>query len=290
MGRNTKQGIDYFPLDVQFDGSTELYLLETEADGLAVLITIWQLIYSNEGYYIIDNKDLYLLIKKRVNLDIKTIQNCIHAMLERGLIDNNLHKKYSILTSTGIQKRYFEAAKRKKEVKADPRYFLLESIDVYGNIKNVHINDKDEGTNATNVKEEEDIKEEEEGDVRAEQKPGPRRMQKNWQPDQESIEWIQSFGVTLEQAKPTILEFINYWTKRTTRRKGWDKTFRNSGPVQASLLRINNNGPHKQTHSKQQQHQTAGDLLRDDIRQYTGQVDNGVCGENEGIIQGEVDS
>ncbi len=36
MARPAKQGIDYFPLDVDFDDKIEMYLIEKEAVGLAV--------------------------------------------------------------------------------------------------------------------------------------------------------------------------------------------------------------------------------------------------------------
>jgi hypothetical protein len=162
MGRMTKQGIDYFSMDVQFDDKTELYLLEKESDGLSVLVTLWQLIYQNEGYYAHDGKDLYLLIKKRINVDINEINDCINTMLERGLLNKSLHKKYKILTSRGIQKRYFDAAKRKKEVRA-VKDFLLIDINAYENIIDVNINSENANINATKEKEEvkEEVKEEE---------------------------------------------------------------------------------------------------------------------------------
>jgi len=145
MARPTKQGIDYFPIDTQFDDKIELYILEKEANGLSVLITIWQLIYQNHGYYIENGKDLYLLIKKRINIDINEINSCINLLLERGIFDNEKHKKHKILTSKAVQKRYFEIAKKKKKVDIIIDY-IINGIDSYENWVNV-------GGNATNVKE-----------------------------------------------------------------------------------------------------------------------------------------
>ncbi len=126
MPRPTKQGIDYFPLDCTFDNEVEMYLLEKNADGLAVLITLWQLIYNNEGYYINNDKDLKLLIKKRINVDINEVNECINLCLCRNIFNKSLHKKYNILTSRGIQKRYFEAAKRKKEINVYKNYVIVD--------------------------------------------------------------------------------------------------------------------------------------------------------------------
>jgi len=165
MGRLTKQGIDYFPLDVQFDDKTELYLIEKEAVGLAVMITLWQIIYQNEGYFINNSSDLHLLIKRRINVNINEINDCINAMLKRGILDACLYEKYGILTSKAIQKRYFDAAKRKKEVRVI-RAFIVTNLDSYTNLINVDINNIDVDINGINVggnatKEEEE--EEEEG-------------------------------------------------------------------------------------------------------------------------------
>ena len=155
MGRMTKQGIDYFSLDVQFDDKLELYLLEHESNGLAVFIVLLQLIYSNEGYYTTNGKDLALLIKKRINLDIDIITSCINAMISREIFDKDLYKKYNILTSRGIQKRFFDAAKRKKEVRVI-REYLLTDINVYTNLISVNINNKNVSNNATKEEEEEE--------------------------------------------------------------------------------------------------------------------------------------
>lgn len=152
MARPTKQGVDYFPVDVQFDDKIELYLLEKESEGLAVLITLWQLIYQNEGYYIKNGKDLFLLIKKRTNVPINIIDSCINLLLDRGIFSKPLHKKHKILTSKAIQKRYFISASKKKIVYYNIDY-IIKGIDVSENSVNV-------GRNATKEEVEEDIKEE----------------------------------------------------------------------------------------------------------------------------------
>lgn len=154
MGRLTKQGIDYFSLDVEWDDKTEMYLIENEANGLAVLVTIWQLIFKNEGYYIMDNNDLYLLIKKRISLDIEVIKSCIDSAVKREIFDSELHKNYGILTSKGVQKRFFDAAKKKKEVRYNSNYLLI-NISVYENVKDSNGNLEKSDGNATKEKEEE---------------------------------------------------------------------------------------------------------------------------------------
>ena len=139
MARPTKQGIDYFPVDVQFDDKIELLIAEKGGNALAVIVTIWQLIYQNEGYYISNGKDLFLLVKRRIMTDLEMIESVVKISLERGIFNNELHKKYKILTSKAIQKRYFEASKRKKTVNVNKNYICLGvNVNIYEHI--VYIN------------------------------------------------------------------------------------------------------------------------------------------------------
>ena len=148
MARPTKQGLSYFPLDTNFDEKTELFIIENGADGLGILITVWQMIYDNEGYYIGNGDDLFLLIRKRILSDVERIKEVVNNALERGLFDKRLHDKYKILTSKAIQKRYFIGSNRKKSVNVIKEYTLIDVSDCE-NVVNV-------SNNATNVKE--DIK------------------------------------------------------------------------------------------------------------------------------------
>lgn len=136
MARPTKQGIEYFPLDCQFDDKIEMYLIEKEAIGLAVIITIWQLIYQNEGYYIEKNDDLLLLIKKRINVNINEINDCINVCIRRNIFEKKMYEQYNILTSKAIQKRFFDIAKRKKIVSYNIKY-IINGVNVCNNAVNV---------------------------------------------------------------------------------------------------------------------------------------------------------
>ncbi len=156
MGRPTKQGIDFFSVQCMFDSKTELYVLETGSSGLAVLVTLWQTIYYNEGYFVVNDRDLHLLIKRRINVDINSVNACINSCLCRQLFDKNLHEKHKILTSRAIQKRYFDAAKRKKIVEYNINY-LINGVNVCNNAVNVC-------KNATKEKEKEKVKENEKED------------------------------------------------------------------------------------------------------------------------------
>ncbi len=162
MSRPTKQGISYFPLDVQFDDKVELLIADKGSDALSVLVTTWQLIYQNEGYYVEDGSDLYLLIRRRIMTEKTIIQDIVIAAIGRGIFDKSMHKNHKILTSKAIQKRYFIASARKKIINVYKNYLLVE-VNEYKNVNCLGVN---VCKNATKEEEEE----EEEGDIKEEGK------------------------------------------------------------------------------------------------------------------------
>lgn len=156
MSRPTKQGVDYFPLDCQFDDKIELLIAEKGGISVSVLITVWQLIYQNEGYYINFSNDLFLLVKRRLMIDEEIIEGVILAAIKRNIFNEILFNKHKILTSKAIQKRYFIAAKKKKNIEIIKELLLI-GVSDGGNYTTIGIND---GGNATKVKEEVEVKEE----------------------------------------------------------------------------------------------------------------------------------
>ena len=209
MARPTKQGIDYFSLDCQFDNKVEMYLLEKGAVGFAVLISIWQMIYFSEGYFILDNNDLRLLVKRKIDVGINDVNDCINTCLRRNIFDSDMQDMYQILTSKGVQHRYFDAAKKKKEVKVIHNYLLI-SVDSYRNIVNSDINPVNGGGNATKLKEEvkEEVKEKEERGG-----GGSVRLIDVFKPSTETLEYLEFH----KQKTPTdsdVIAFVNHWDKR----------------------------------------------------------------------------
>ncbi len=127
MARPPKQGLDYFPLDIHFDDNVELIEAEYGLEGLAILVKLWQKIYQN-GYYIIWNEDAELLFSKKINSELTRVSSVINSCLLRNLFSKETYKKYGILTSSGIQKRYLTActSSKRKKIEFIEDYFLLE--------------------------------------------------------------------------------------------------------------------------------------------------------------------
>ena len=137
MARPCKSGIDYFPLDVAMDDKIKLIEAEFGLIGFAVVVKLWQKIYAGEGYYCEWTEEVALLFSREIGLGGDTVSEIISATLRRGLFDKRLFEKYGILTSAGVQIRYFEAVGRRKGLKAKKQYLLIDvdkkTIDVSNN-------------------------------------------------------------------------------------------------------------------------------------------------------------
>ena len=140
MGRPQKEGLDYFPLDVDIDQDDKIALIEAQHGivGFGVVIKLFMKIYKNGYFYQWGEKE-QLLFSKRVNVDINSINAIINDCLKWGLFDAYMYETYGILTSRGIQRRYFEAVSRRQNVTAIEEYCLIDAK-TYSNVVYVSIN------------------------------------------------------------------------------------------------------------------------------------------------------
>lgn len=125
MARPGKVGLDYFPLDCVLDDKIELIEAEFGLTGFAVVVKLFQKIYGEQGYYCEWTKEVALLFARKCGLGGNAVSEIVSASVKRGIFDNNLYAKYGILTSKGIQKRYFEAVNRRKQIEVKNEYLLI---------------------------------------------------------------------------------------------------------------------------------------------------------------------
>lgn len=143
MARPIKKGLNYFPLDINFDDSVELFEAECGLEGFAILVKLWGKIYSN-GYYAEWGEDNQLLFSKRINCEPEKVSNVVEVCLRRGIFNRELNQKYKILTSSGIQKRYLTACNtaRRKTSSFIAEYLLLEEV-IKENLELIHIDSEE---------------------------------------------------------------------------------------------------------------------------------------------------
>lgn len=128
-----KSGIDWFPLDVSLDEKFELIEAEFGLTGFAVIVKLFQRIYGQQGYYCEWTNEVALLFGRYCGLGGNVVSEIVSAAIRRGIFDQMLYDRYHILTSAGIQERYFEAVSRRKSVEVKREYLLVCNTKIPGN-------------------------------------------------------------------------------------------------------------------------------------------------------------
>lgn len=156
-------GINYFPLNVHLDDKFELIEAEFGLKGFAIVVKLFQKIYGQQGYYCEWTEDVALLFGKNVGLGGDAVSEIVRVAIKRGIFDSELYDKYQILTSRGIQERYFEAVSRRKEVEVRKEYLLIKVDQIYKNVRilneNVNISSKNVNISEQKKVEESKVKE-----------------------------------------------------------------------------------------------------------------------------------
>lgn len=127
MARPVKQGLDYYPLDVEFYRDIKVRRLNHAfgAASTVILLTLLGAVYKDEGYYAEWNEDLCFLVAADSMATEELVTAVARKALEVGLFDQTCFERYGILTSKAIQRHYLAATYKRKEVKVVAEYLLV---------------------------------------------------------------------------------------------------------------------------------------------------------------------
>ena len=125
-GRPIKQGIDYFPLDTGFFSDVKMRKIARACgpNAASVLICLLCNIYRDNGYYILWDEDLPFCIADEVGVSEGCVKEVLLKAVQVGFFDVEKHSAYGILTSSGIQKRFFEITRQRTETEIIPEYLI----------------------------------------------------------------------------------------------------------------------------------------------------------------------
>jgi len=138
MARKSKVGLDYFPHNCDYDDELKYIIALHKEQGYYVYFEILRRIYSGFGYYMHSNKKVLTLFSNEINVNINDLNVIINGCLSEHLFNKSLHFNHEILTSRGIQERYFEAVKRRNSIDIINEYILIDYANILGD--NVNIN------------------------------------------------------------------------------------------------------------------------------------------------------
>lgn len=123
------KGIEYYPFNVDFFDDDKIALIESEfgVKGSIIAIRLLCKIYRT-GYYYQWGDDECLLFSRKAGADIapNTVKEVVSGLVRRSFFDKGVYDKFGILTSRGIQQRYFEAVKRRQKVEVCSDYLLVD--------------------------------------------------------------------------------------------------------------------------------------------------------------------
>lgn len=126
MARSAKQGLGYFPFDIDFFQDLRIRKLIKYQGGKAITVyaLLLCLIYR-DGYYIRWDEELPFIISEQTGYDEAYIREVITCCLNIGLFSKELFKAESVLTSKGIQVRYMNINRLCKRVATVTVYNLI---------------------------------------------------------------------------------------------------------------------------------------------------------------------
>lgn len=125
MARSIREGLDYFPLDCQYDNRYKCIQSQYGMIAFAVIVRIFQMIYAEKGYYTEWDDDTEIVFAYENKLENELLRGIISAAVTKGIFDADMYSRYRILTSKDIQQRYMDATSRRKNVVINEDYRLI---------------------------------------------------------------------------------------------------------------------------------------------------------------------
>lgn len=127
MARPRKDGLDYFPVDVNIlnDIKTKKLIRSYGTKTVAILIYLLSAIYRDNGYYLQYDDDLKFIVADEFDFEESFVENVIAKMVEVDFFNKEMFEQHKILTSEGIQKRFFKASERRVSVNILQTYCLI---------------------------------------------------------------------------------------------------------------------------------------------------------------------
>ena len=207
MSRPKKQGLDYFTKNVNFYQDIKIRKL-IHYKGIQA-VPVYEIllckIYAS-GYYLNWDEDLPFIISEISVLQEEYITDVIKYCLSIGLFDQTMFDSHHILTSRGIQERFFDfcnVAKRKL-----PNQLLYLLVDVNGksvNSENNNISSEETKVNSEEIKD--NTEETPENSAKSTQS-----KVKESKEDIDSIESLSSDGpMTGENEEINFLAFMEFF-------------------------------------------------------------------------------
>lgn len=118
MARPRKDGLDYYPMDVNFLGDIKVkkVIRSHGIQAVAVILHLLGTVYRDNGYYATYDDDILFITADELNLEESYVKSVVEKLLEVDFFNKEQAEKNKVLTSIGIQERYRKATERRISV------------------------------------------------------------------------------------------------------------------------------------------------------------------------------
>lgn len=186
MARPIKQGLSYFPFDVSFfsDRKVRKIIRGCGPGSPTILICLLCNIYEDQGYYILWDEELPFDIADTVGVSEGAVKELIKKAVDVDFFDKEMFEKEHILTSRGIQSRFIESTRKRKDVTIKKEYWIISGNnsvnDVNNPVNDVNNEQRKEKKSKESLSSERDKKSAPEGASRSPDHPGfhPEKVEK----------------------------------------------------------------------------------------------------------------
>lgn len=186
MARPIKQGLSYFPFDVSFfsDRKVRKIIRGCGPGSPTILICLLCNIYEDQGYYILWDEELPFDIADTVGVSEGAVKELIKKAVDVDFFDKEMFEKEHILTSRGIQSRFIESTRKRKDVTIKKEYWIISGNnsvnDVNNPVNDVNNEQSKEKKSKESLSSERDKKSAPEGASRSPDHPGfhPEKVEK----------------------------------------------------------------------------------------------------------------
>jgi hypothetical protein len=124
MARPLKEGLDYFPLDTNFDEKIQAIESVFKNDGLVWIIKFWQAAYrTNNGEVSLDGYQ-GIIHAENSRITLEKQKEILKLCVEIGLLIKTNNKKY---TSNGIKKRLGHIIEERKRWRVEHKLSVIQA-------------------------------------------------------------------------------------------------------------------------------------------------------------------
>lgn len=127
MARPRKTGLDYFPFDCDFFSDEKIVAIAGEfgIKGELCVVKLLCAIYRN-GYFIVWSEMMRAkFLRELPGVSAELLTQIVARLVKWEFFDKNLFSTATVLTSVGIQRRYFNSVKRRMD-KGELLYLLVD--------------------------------------------------------------------------------------------------------------------------------------------------------------------